>query len=55
MTEKTQITKLNKRTLELYLNSPAFLGDAEQKGVWRTPPINLAGARLAGACRDRAR
>lgn len=39
MTEKTQITKLNKRTLELYLNSPAFLGDAEQKGVWRTPPI----------------
>lgn len=27
------------QTLPLQLLSPAFLGDAEQKGVWRTPPI----------------
>ena len=27
------------KTLELKLNSPAFLGDASQSGVWRTPPI----------------
>jgi CRISPR-associated protein Cmr1 len=26
-------------TLALQLNSPAFLGDASQSGVWRTPPI----------------
>src|SRR5690606_27227558 len=24
---------------QLRFNTPAFLGDAEQKGVWRTPPI----------------
>ena len=28
-----------KREFEIRLDSPAFLGDAEQKGVWRTPPI----------------
>jgi CRISPR-associated protein Cmr1 len=27
------------KTLALQLNSPAFLGDASQSGVWRTPPI----------------
>lgn len=27
------------KTLPLQLNSPAFLGDASQSGVWRTPPI----------------
>lgn len=27
------------KTLALLLNSPAFLGDASQSGVWRTPPI----------------
>lgn len=30
---------MQKRELKLQLNAPAFLGDAEQKGVWRTPPI----------------
>lgn len=24
---------------EVHLNTPAFLGDADQKGVWRTPPL----------------
>ncbi|HRP95573.1 MAG TPA: hypothetical protein PL143_04930 [Rhodocyclaceae bacterium] len=28
-----------KHTYHLRLASPAFLGDAEQKGVWRTPPL----------------
>lgn len=28
-----------KREFKICLNAPAFLGDAEQKGVWRTPPI----------------
>lgn len=27
------------KTLTIKLNSPAFLGDASQSGVWRTPPI----------------
>lgn len=27
------------KTLQIKLNSPAFLGDASQSGVWRTPPI----------------
>lgn len=27
------------KTLSLRLDSPAFLGDASQSGVWRTPPI----------------
>lgn len=27
------------KTLALQLNAPAFLGDASQSGVWRTPPI----------------
>lgn len=28
-----------KHIYQLQLASPAFLGDAEQKGVWRTPPL----------------
>jgi len=28
-----------KKEFEIRLAAPAFLGDAEQKGVWRTPPI----------------
>lgn len=28
-----------RNTYHLKLASPAFLGDAEQKGVWRTPPL----------------
>ena len=28
-----------KKEIKICLNAPAFLGDAEQKGVWRTPPI----------------
>ncbi|GHU27403.1 hypothetical protein AGMMS50256_07170 [Betaproteobacteria bacterium] len=28
-----------KRCFEMKFLTPAFLGDAEQKGVWRTPPI----------------
>ncbi len=28
-----------KQTYQLQLITPAFLGDAEQKGVWRTPPL----------------
>lgn len=28
-----------KQELKITLNSPAFLGDADQRGVWRTPPI----------------
>lgn len=28
-----------KREFQLQLNTPAFLGDADQKGVWRTPPL----------------
>jgi CRISPR-associated protein Cmr1 len=28
-----------KKEFGITLNAPAFLGDAEQKGVWRTPPI----------------
>lgn len=28
-----------KQTYHLSLASPAFLGDADQKGVWRTPPL----------------
>ncbi len=28
-----------KKTYQLRLASPAFLGDASQKGVWRTPPL----------------
>lgn len=28
-----------KRTYQLRLASPAFLGDVNQKGVWRTPPL----------------
>lgn len=28
-----------KNTYRLQLASPAFLGDADQKGVWRTPPL----------------
>lgn len=28
-----------KLTYRLTLTSPAFLGDADQKGVWRTPPL----------------
>lgn len=28
-----------KKEFGISLNAPAFLGDAEQKGVWRTPPI----------------
>lgn len=27
------------KTLAITLNTPAFLGDASQSGVWRTPPI----------------
>ncbi|MDZ4313226.1 MAG: hypothetical protein U0989_00380 [Azonexus sp.] len=27
------------KTLQIKLNTPAFLGDASQSGVWRTPPI----------------
>lgn len=30
---------MNKRTYRLRLASPAFLGDAHQRGVWRTPPL----------------
>ena len=28
-----------KKTYRLQLASPAFLGDADQKGTWRTPPL----------------
>ncbi|MGB4911283.1 MAG: DUF2442 domain-containing protein [Candidatus Dechloromonas phosphoritropha] len=28
-----------KKKFKICLNAPTFLGDAEQKGVWRTPPI----------------
>ena len=28
-----------KKEFGITLNAPAFLGDADQKGVWRTPPI----------------
>lgn len=27
------------KEFKICLNAPAFLGDADQKGVWRTPPI----------------
>lgn len=30
---------IQQKRLQLYLCSPAFLGDAHQSGVWRTPPI----------------
>lgn len=30
---------IQQRHLQLRLQSPAFLGDAHQSGVWRTPPI----------------
>lgn len=30
---------MKKTELRIELLSPAFLGDAEQKGVWRTPPL----------------
>ena len=30
---------MQERSFELKFLTPAFLGDAEQKGVWRTPPI----------------
>lgn len=44
------------RSIELFLNTPAFLGNAEQKGVWRTPPLKallrewwrIAAARSVG-------
>ena len=28
-----------KNTYRLQLASPAFLGDADQRGAWRTPPL----------------
>ncbi|PIY00998.1 MAG: hypothetical protein CO125_07315 [Hydrogenophilales bacterium CG_4_9_14_3_um_filter_59_35] len=30
---------IQQKSLQLRLHSPAFLGDAHQSGVWRTPPI----------------
>ena len=30
---------IQQKHLQLRLHSPAFLGDAHQSGVWRTPPI----------------
>jgi CRISPR-associated protein Cmr1 len=32
-------TKMQEKCFEMKFLTPAFLGDAEQKGVWRTPPI----------------
>ncbi len=34
-----ETTHMKTQTLVLKLNSPAFLGDANQSSVWRTPPI----------------
>jgi len=35
----TNAKHMIKLTYQLQLATPAFLGDAEQKGVWRTPPF----------------
>ena len=34
-----QGSEMIKNTYRLQLASPAFLGDADQRGVWRTPPL----------------
>lgn len=35
----TQGSEMIKNTYRLQLASPAFLGDADQRGAWRTPPL----------------
>jgi CRISPR-associated protein Cmr1 len=49
--------------LSVRLNTPAFLGDADQKGVWRTPPLKalmrewwrIAAAPAVGYCHQTLR